>query len=109
MLFHKLISVRRTGQQVQHGKSVKIGASLFTLNFVCFSPAFINAFTNKPIPGYLHPVVFINNFANVFVYFWIDVKFRNFVLCRPMNSEMSPATKRKCVNTVSDRNITLIV
>ena len=63
-------------------RSVQIGASLFFVMVSCFIPAFVVSFTNIELSGYLYYVFHINNFANFFIYFWIDRKFRNFVMRR---------------------------
>ena len=61
-------------------KSVKIGASLFLLTVVTFAPLAYALGTQATISGYLSLVIYINNFANFFIYFWIDNKFRKAVL-----------------------------
>ena len=63
-------------------KAIKIGAMLVVVSFASFTPSVVAGSTNKAVPGYFNFFVYINNFANFFVYFWIDDKFRNWVLRR---------------------------
>ena len=64
----------------QYIKSVKIGASLVVVTLVTFSPLVYAVVAETSISGYIHFVIYINNFANFFVYFWIDERFRKAVL-----------------------------
>ena len=77
-LFRNLIAK----QNKRHVKSVKIGMSLFFLTIATYLPFHISVLTNIPYSGYLYGLIYINNFANFFVYFWIDRKFRRWVLHR---------------------------
>ena len=61
-------------------KSVKIGASLFLLTIATYAPLVFVFATETQISGYMRFIIYINNFANFFIYFWIDEKFRNAVL-----------------------------
>ena len=63
-------------------KAIKIGAMLVVVSFASFTPSVVAGRTNIPVPGYFNFFIYINNFANFFVYFWIDDKFRNWVLRR---------------------------
>ena len=64
----------------RHVKSVKIGASLFLLIIATYTPLGYAIASKTTISGYLAFVIYINNFANFFIYFWIDEKFRKAVL-----------------------------
>ena len=64
-----------------HKKSVKIGAGLFLVSMASFTPLLVALNTDLVLPGHLMYFMYINNFANFFVYIWIDRKFRAFVLC----------------------------
>ena len=64
----------------RHVKSAKIGASLFFLTVATYSSLFYALGAEEGISGYWKFVVSINNFANFFIYFWIDKKFRKAVL-----------------------------
>ena len=64
----------------RHVKSVKIGASLFLLIIATYSPLVYATAAKTSISGYMGFVIYINNFANFFIYFWIDENFRKAVL-----------------------------
>ena len=64
----------------RHVKSVKIGASLFAVTMLTYSSTVYGVITGVPVTGYIYVLIYINNFANFFVYFWIDKKFRIWVL-----------------------------
>ena len=59
-----------------HLKSVKIGASLFVVTVASYTPLIFSILSTTYLSGYLYFVIYINNFANFFVYAWIDDKFR---------------------------------
>ena len=64
-------------------KSLKIGATLFLVTIATVSAMFYaTLFSRKAVHGRLYFIVYINNFANFFVYFWIEDKFRNWILRR---------------------------
>ena len=63
----------------QHVKCVKIGACLVALTLATFSPIAYASVAKTALSGYMFFVVYINNFANFFIYFWIDDKFRKAV------------------------------
>ena len=69
-------------KKAKHVKSVKIGASLFVLTLVWYLPFVLTILVGWRISRYFFYFAYINNFANFFVYFWIDENFRNAVLCR---------------------------
>ena len=64
----------------RHVKSVKIGSSIFFLIIATYSPLCYAIVAKTKVSGYLGFVIYINNFANFFIYFWIDKKFRKAVL-----------------------------
>ena len=63
-------------------KAIKIGAMLVVVALLSFTPVVLVGNLDLQMAGYFHFFVHINNFANFFVYFWIDDKFRNWVLRR---------------------------
>ena len=66
----------------RHVKTVKIGASLFLVTMVTYSPIIFSIITGIAQTGYIFGIIYVNNFANFFVYFWIDEKFRHWILRR---------------------------
>ena len=62
--------------QASHIKSAKIGAGLFVVSVTSYFPLVYSLLSAQYRSGYLYFVIFINNFANFFVYAWIDEKFR---------------------------------
>ena len=70
----------RLGANRSHVKAVKIGASLFVLSIITYTPLTLADLSHTVVSGYFYFSVFINNFANFFVYVWVDVKFRNWLL-----------------------------
>ena len=73
---------RNPNQAGRHKKSVKIGASLFMLTIVSYCPLVLNGNLGLVASPYLFYFIYINNFGNFFIYFWIDEKFRKFILRR---------------------------
>ena len=63
-----------------HTKAVKIGASLFVLTTGTFAPTLYASVTRTTISGYFYYVLSVNNFANFFIYIWIDGEFRSWIL-----------------------------
>ena len=70
------------GHSLHAAKSIKIGGSLLILKICCFLPIFIASFIGFQLPIYLYYVVYINNFANFFVYLWVDENFRRSFICK---------------------------
>ena len=70
----------QTMENKRHLKSVKIGASLFLVTILTYSNLVFATITGIPYSGYLYCVIYVNNFANFFVYFWIDENFRKWTL-----------------------------
>ena len=64
----------------RHVKSVKIGASLFLVTIVTYLPIVYTSVTQLHFSGYVYGTIYVNNFANFFVYFLIDEKFRHWIL-----------------------------
>ena len=63
-------------------KAVKIGVSLLILTILSYlPPPFLNLVLRLTVPKYVMFTFYVNNFANFFIYIWIDEKFRKFV-CR---------------------------
>ena len=73
---------RSTSKAKSHMKAIKIGAMLVVVTFLSFTPVLLVGNSDQKMPGYFNFFIYINNFANFFVYFWIDDKFRNWVLRR---------------------------
>ena len=80
MLIH--FRLKKSMDNKRHVKSVKIGASLFFVTMVSYSPIVFGTITGVPYPGYLFVVIYVNNFVNFFVYFWIDKNFRKWILLK---------------------------
>ena len=75
--------LRANSKSKSHMKAIKIGAMLFLVSFASFTPIVVAVINDGlEIWGYFDFFIYINNFANFFVYFWIDDKFRNWVLRR---------------------------
>ena len=73
---------RHTTNNARHKKSVKIGVALFTLTVVCYLSVVLLALSNLVISPYLFYLLYFNNLGNFFIYFWIDEKFRKFILLK---------------------------
>ena len=73
---------RRCNQSKRHKKSVKIGVSLFILTIFCYTSVLIAANSNLYLSHYAFYLIYVNNFGNFFIYFWIDEKFRKYILRR---------------------------
>ena len=65
----------------RHVKSVKIGAGIFVLTVATYLPAIVGSFVGVKVSGYWAYAVYVNNFANFFVYLWIDDEFRRSLRC----------------------------
>ena len=64
-------------------KSLKIGVALFVVTISTYTPfLYADLFSDGDVSGYAHFLFYCNNFANFFVYFWIDDKFRDWTLRR---------------------------
>ena len=75
-----LFSCKQSMESKLHVKSVKIGASLFLVTILTYSNLVYATITGVPYSGYLYFVIYVNNSANFFVYFWIDENFRKWTL-----------------------------
>ena len=67
-------------QRKRHKKSVKIGVSLFALTIFCYTSVVLSANSNLHLSHYAFYLIYVNNFGNFFIYFWIDEKFRKFIM-----------------------------
>ena len=85
-------------------KSVKIGASLVVLTLATLSPLIYAIVTKTALSGYLRFVTYINNFANFFVYFWIDKEFRKAVL-EDFGFKNQPATNVYVLPQIVNHNL----
>ena len=65
----------------QHMKSIKIGVGLMVLTIITYLPVGIRQ-SGVQVAEYFRYFVFVNNFANFFIYLAVDENFKNFILRR---------------------------
>ena len=64
---------------------MKIGSALFCVTMAAYTPfLYADLFSDGNVSPYVYFLfyMYINNVANFFVYFWIDLQFRDWILRR---------------------------
>ena len=74
---------QQSRENKRHVKSVKIGASLFLITIITYTPIELAYVIGIPFFRYIEHAIYINNFINFFVYLWIDEDFRRWILRKP--------------------------